>query len=102
MSTHHLKTWPEHFQAVKSGDKKAELRVNDRSFQVGDTLILEEYEPGGVEHFYDPSQSDGDGERYHEARYTGDKLEATVTHILHGPDFGLAAGHVMMSLEFEY
>jgi hypothetical protein len=102
MQTHHLKTWPEHFQAVKSGEKKAELRLNDRDFQVGDTLILEEFCPGGTEDFYDPREDDGHGTREHAPCYTGDSLEATVTHMLAGPDFGLAAGHVMMSLDFDY
>lgn len=82
--THNLKTWPEHFQAIKSGDKKAELRKNDRAFQVGDTLVLEEYEPGGAPH------------------YTGDNLKTTVTHILHGPAFGLADGFVVISIAFAY
>ena len=82
MKTHYLKTWPEYFKAIKSGEKKAELRLNDRDFKVGDTLCLQEYDPdyGG---------------------YTNDRLTVAITHALHGPGFGLAAGFVMMSIEPE-
>lgn len=43
--THDLKIWPEHFAAVVSGDKTFEVRVNDRDYQVGDVLHLQEYDP---------------------------------------------------------
>lgn len=42
--THHLKTKPEYFQAVINGTKPFEIRYNDRNFQSGDKVILEEYE----------------------------------------------------------
>ena len=45
MKHHHLKTWPEYFQAIKSGQKNFELRVNDRNFQSGDHVTLEEWNP---------------------------------------------------------
>lgn len=45
MSVHHLKTWPLYFQAIERGDKTFELRRNDRDFKVGDTLILQEWDP---------------------------------------------------------
>ena len=41
--THYLKIRPEHFQAVIDGRKPFEVRFNDRNFQVGDRVILEEY-----------------------------------------------------------
>ncbi|WP_337263342.1 MULTISPECIES: DUF3850 domain-containing protein [unclassified Serratia (in: enterobacteria)] len=43
MKTHHLKIQPEYFAAVVSGDKKAEIRINDRDYEVGDMLRLNEY-----------------------------------------------------------
>lgn len=45
--THQLKTLPEFFDAVINGNKKAELRANDRDFSVGDYLLLTEWECGG-------------------------------------------------------
>ena len=39
------KIWPEYFEAVASGKKKFELRLNDFDIQEGDTLILEEWDP---------------------------------------------------------
>lgn len=40
---HDLKIYPRHFDAVKSGQKKAEFRVDDRGFKVGDALRLREW-----------------------------------------------------------
>ena len=40
---HHLKTKPEYFQAIIEGIKPFEIRYNDRNFQKGDKVILEEY-----------------------------------------------------------
>ena len=42
---HELKTWPEYFKDVAAGIKTFELRKNDRDFQVGDELVLKEYDP---------------------------------------------------------
>ena len=60
---HRLKCWPEYFQALKMGLKTFELRKDDRNFQVGDILVLEEYLPD-------------------EGRYTGDELRFSVTYKL--------------------
>ena len=40
---HRLKIKPEYFQAVINGTKPFEIRYNDRNFQTGDKIILEEY-----------------------------------------------------------
>ena len=39
------KIWPEYFEAVASGRKKCELRLNDFEITEGDTLVLEEWDP---------------------------------------------------------
>ena len=40
------KAWPEYFAAVASGKKKFDLRLNDMEVKEGDTLVLEEWDPG--------------------------------------------------------
>jgi len=42
---HELKLHPKYFPRVQSGEKSFEIRKNDRDFQVGDRLILREYDP---------------------------------------------------------
>lgn len=42
---HDLKIAPEHFEAVKSGEKRAEFRINDRDYSCGDVLRFHEWEP---------------------------------------------------------
>jgi hypothetical protein len=44
-NTHHLKSWPEFFQAIKAGHRTHELRRNDRHFAIGDILALHEFDP---------------------------------------------------------
>lgn len=39
------KIWPEYFEAVASGKKTFELRLNDFDVNEGDTLIFEEWNP---------------------------------------------------------
>ena len=76
--THHLKTWTEYFWAVVRGDKKFEIRVNDRDYKVGDILVLEEYDPT-------------------RERYTGNRLHRHVTYMLDDPHF-VKSGMVCMSI----
>lgn len=87
---HELKTWPAFFEVLLSGDKTFELRKDDRGYSAGDTLNLHEFDPETSE-------------------YSGRKIRKYVTHILrHQPDagcaakFGLAPGHVIMSLVDPY
>lgn len=57
---HGLKIGPLYFNAVSNGEKKAELRINDRNYQCGDFLLLREWA----------------------GEYSGNKLVVKVTHIL--------------------
>lgn len=43
--THHIKALPDFFNQVCAGNKNFELRLNDRDYRVGDTVILYEWSP---------------------------------------------------------
>ncbi|KJF45999.1 DUF3850 domain-containing protein [Bacillus altitudinis] len=45
-TVHDLKIIPSFFRAVKTGMKGFEIRKNDRKFQVGDVIMLREYNEG--------------------------------------------------------
>jgi hypothetical protein len=49
---HHLKTWPNAFAAVVAGTKRFEWRKDDRGFEVGDVLVLKEYDPHRRDYVY--------------------------------------------------
>ena len=57
------KIWPEYFQKILDGDKKYELRLNDFDCQIGDILVLKEWNPETKE-------------------YTGRELEKEITFVL--------------------
>jgi hypothetical protein len=88
MKEHQLKCWPEYFDRLKSGEKRFEIRRNDRDFQVGDILVISAWSPAL--------------KRFIEGRRP---LRFKVTYILHGPfspvvyDRGLDSGWCIMSLE---
>lgn len=42
---HHIKCWPQFYELIKSGLKPWELRRNDRNYQVGDWVVIHEYDP---------------------------------------------------------
>jgi hypothetical protein len=77
MSTHDLKIWPEHYEAVMLGLKKAELRLDDRGFRVGDDLELREWDRFG---------------RF----YTGRQTTRSVAYV--GRGVGLQDGYVALHL----
>jgi hypothetical protein len=84
--THDLKTWPIFFALVAGGHKSFEVRRNDRDFQMGDTLILREWEPG-------PYPPEG---------YTGHELRRRVHWVFDGAGLGLLAeGVVVMEIREE-
>lgn len=79
---HYLKTWPLYFAAVWRGQKQFEVRKNDRNFQKGDVLILEEWDPDTKE-------------------YCGRSVRAIVTYVLeNSEDFNfMAPGFCVMSIQ---
>jgi hypothetical protein len=82
MSTHFLKVWPAYFERLKDGSKRFEVRKNDRDFQTGDYLVLDEWDPESEAH-------------------TGRCVTKRVSYTLYGPGHGIADGYVVMSLEAE-
>ncbi len=82
MATHYLKTWPEFFKEIKSGDKPFEVRKNDRDFKKGDTLYLMEYDPI-------------------KESYTGRTLCFEAGYILYGPAFGIEKDYCVISLIYK-
>ena len=79
---HELKTWPDVFIAILEGRKCHEYRVDDRDFQLHDTLVLREWTPG---------VDDG-------GRYTGRVIKTIVTYIDKSPRWGIADGYAAMTI----
>lgn len=81
MKTHELKTCPDFYAKIVSGEKTFEYRKNDRNFQVGDILILREYIPVSN-------------------TYTGKSTACQVTYILPVPNaFPIRDNYVILSIK---
>ena len=78
MTCHELKTWPEYFEEIKTGDKTFEIRKNDRNFKIGDEILLDEYEP----------KLD---------RYTGRQLLGKITYIIRDFPIALKDNYIVFS-----
>jgi hypothetical protein len=81
MKTHELKTWPIFYKAIIDGSKTFEVRQNDRDFQLGDILLLREYDP--------------DAEQY-----TGAKTERKIAYILGDNPFFQLNNMVILGIQF--
>ena len=75
---HELKTYPKYFQETLNGNKPFECRLNDRGFQVGDTVILKEWD---------------------NIRYSGREIKGKIKYILDDKFICIAEGYVILSLE---
>jgi hypothetical protein len=74
----HKKCWPQYYEAIRDRIKPFEIRKDEDDVQVGDILIIEEW--------------DGD--------YTGYSLKRKVTYVLRdAPDFGLKKGYCIVGLD---
>jgi hypothetical protein len=87
MKIQRLKTDQHAFQASWDGTKPWEIRKNDRDYQVGDCLVLEETRYSGKR------MKKGGWPLV----YTGRRLLVEVEFILSGPIYGLQGGWVIMS-----
>jgi hypothetical protein len=67
--THHLKVSPTYFHDLWNGNKTFEVRRNDRAFQKGDLVVLQEYDESKTR----------SADKY---RYTGRKIKAIIGFVL--------------------
>lgn len=80
MKIHELKAWPDYFFRVFAGQKKFEVRKNDRDYQIGDILHLREWDPDTNE-------------------YTGKEMKVEVHYVLPGGQFGIQPDYCVMSIQ---
>jgi len=79
--THCLKTIQPYFDRCWEQTKTFEVRKNDRDFQAGDTVILQEYNPENN-------------------TYTGRELRCCIMYVLYDFD-AIEKGYVVFSLSFD-
>lgn len=78
VNVHELKILQKYYKHVLSGEKKFEIRKDDRDYDVGDIILLREW----------------DGESY-----TGRQVYKRITYILRDAEkFGLKKGYCILSL----
>ena len=76
------KILPEYFEAVRSGRKTFELRIDEDNAEVGDIIVLREWNDG---------------------QYTGRKIERAVSYVLRDcPQYGLTDGYCVIALQPYY
>ncbi len=75
VTVHELKILPEYFAAIVSGEKRFEIRKNDRNYKVGDILRLMKYE---------------------DDNFTGDVHVSEITYIT---DFAQQDGYVVLGIK---
>lgn len=83
MTVHTLKTLDRYFDAVEDGTKTFEVRLNDRAFQTGDTLVLRRYEKTQIGH---------------RPTIPFREVRKRITFILQGGQFGIAPQYCVLGL----
>lgn len=80
---HELKALPAYFHPLADGEKRFEVRRDDRGFQKGDVIRVREFVPGA---------------RSPREQYTGNETFVRVDWILTGGQLGIEPGFVVMSV----
>jgi hypothetical protein len=89
-ATHHLKSWPKYFQEVVGGKKPLEVRVDDRGFEVGDVVVLCEYDSKRCSDF------SGSATRARALGYTGRDVRGEIVSVLRQSDLEWAEGRTVL------
>lgn len=77
MKLHELKILPSYYEKVLSGEKRFEIRKDDRNFKVGDLIRLQEFENG----------------------YTGRDSLYEILFKLDGGNYGIEEGWCILSIK---
>ena len=98
-ATHRLKTWPQYWDAVASGDKTFEVRRDDRGFQKGDIVELVRHNGHRIIH---PTvicviDESADHDLY-DPLIRESTLRKRITYVLTGGQFGIEPGFVVLGL----
>lgn len=75
---HTKKLLPQYFKEVENGKKPFEIRKNDCNYLVSDAILLQEWSP--------------------KTKYTGKVILKQITYVLHGGNYGLEKGYVILGL----
>ncbi len=81
---HSVKCKYKHFGSLKDGTKTFEVRKNDRRYEVGDFLAVNEFVP---DESFDPYSSDAGLRHTDGGYYTGEGLLYKITYILDDKEF---------------
>jgi hypothetical protein len=79
---HKLKCWTPYYLAIVAGEKKFDVRRDDRGFQKGDLVLLQQYEIGS-------GYVCGEGGHPY-------SIEKKIQYILTGGQFGIEPGYVVL------
>lgn len=75
---HELKIYPKYFKDVISGQKTFEVRKNDRKFNVGDILVLKEWD---------------------NIRYSGRVCNVIITYMIDDKFAGIMPGYAVLGIK---
>lgn len=82
-TVHKVKCWPNYYDAIVAGDKRFDVRRDDRGYQKGDIVCLQKYDPKTC-------------------RFVGSRatmpysIEKEIKYILTGGQFGIEPGYVVL------
>lgn len=92
MKEHSLKTMPAYWDAIANGEKRFEVRRDDRGFQRGDVLLLRKLREGRYTEF------EREGGNYTGIPEHARTIRATVDWVMTGGQLGVEPGYVVMSI----
>lgn len=75
---HELKIYPKYFEDILNGSKRFEIRKNDRNFQVGDKILLKEWD---------------------NIKYSGRSIYAEIIYITDDRFYGLKEGYLVLGIK---